>query len=134
MLVLAEAGTDEATAALITAEPVESFREKIQQTFGVPWATVLIRAQAKVRADLIASAIKAARLGDWKPYLSLEKAGIQLSLVEREETPATAPKPRTIAETEARIAELEKEIAEKKAAATRKLDLTGFEGVTPVLE
>lgn len=129
-LLLAEAGTTLETAALIEGMETVVFQKKVEETYGVPWETVLERAKAKVKSDLIASAIRAARLGDWKAYLSLEKQGIKLSLVEREEEETAAKKePTTLAEIEQRIAELRKENAEK-AGSNAPPSPDGFEGVT----
>jgi len=130
-MVLAEAGLPLEAAATVLGETEQSLSEKTQEAHGVPWVTLLERARAKVRADLISSAIRAARLGDWKPYLSLEKAGIQLSLIEKDEEEAAGKRqPQTLAETEARIAELQRENAEKSKAGEVNPDLSSFEGVT----
>jgi hypothetical protein len=128
-LFLAEAGTPETAAALILGIPVQTFQEKVQESYGVSWSAVLERAKHKVKSDLISSAIRAARLGDWKPYLSLEKAGISLSLAEREDAATTAKPATSIAEIDEQLALLQNEIAEKQKAGSLNLGLTGFKGV-----
>lgn len=127
-LLLAEAGTALETAALIEGEETEAFQKKVEETYGVPWETVLERAKAKVKSDLIASAIRAARLGDWKAYLSLEKQGIKLSLLEREEEETAKKEPTTLAEVEQRIEELQRANREKAGNSVNR-DFTSFEGV-----
>lgn len=106
-LLLAESGTPESAAALILGIAEQDFGAKVQEAYGVPWSAVLERAKHKVKSDLISSAIRAARLGDWKPYLSLEKAGISLSLAEREENPTQAKQPTSIEEVDAELARLD---------------------------
>jgi len=106
-LPLAESGTPESAAALILGIPEQDFAAKVQEAYGVSWSAVLERAKHKVKSDLISSAIRAARLGDWKPYLSLEKAGISLSLAEREDSPAQTKQPTSIAEVDAELARLD---------------------------
>jgi hypothetical protein len=106
-LPLAEAGTPEAAAALILGLSAETFQVKVTEAYGVGWSAVLERAKHKVKSDLISSAIRAARAGDWKPYLSLEKAGVSLSLVEREEATTSEKQPTSIAEVDAELARLD---------------------------
>ena len=106
-LPLAEAGTPEAAAALILGLSAETFQAKVTEAYGVGWSAVLERAKHKVKSDLISSAIRAARAGDWKPYLSLEKAGVSLSLVEREEAATDERQPTSIAEVDAELDRLD---------------------------
>jgi len=106
VLPLAESGTVIEGAAIILGMTVEAFQEKVQEVYGVPWETVLIQSRHKVKAELISSAIRAAKLGDWKPYLALEKQGISLGLAEREESANQGKQPDSIEEIDAELERL----------------------------